>query len=100
MASITQNVKEEVPKAQIEKKLHPSSLQQTQGIKSYSQNVQNLNQDDDIVDIDSHVTDYQPVIDGNCEPDNNLIPQSIPKNIENILGQQLIQECVLTNKNA
>ena len=42
VASITQNVKEEVPKAQIQKKLQLSFLQQTQGIKNHSQNVQNL----------------------------------------------------------
>ena len=32
------------------------------------------------------MTDYQMAINGNCDPHNNALSQSSPKNIENIFG--------------
>ena len=86
VASITKNVKQDVPNPYIENQCQPSSLQQTQGTKIHRHNVQNLQKDDDVVDRDSHVTDYHMGINGNCEPYNNVIPQTGPKNIKNTFG--------------
>ena len=86
VASITKNVKQDVPNPYITNQLQLSSLQQTQSMKIHSHNVQNLQKDDDVVDRDSHMTDYHLVINGNCEPYNNAISQTSPKNIKNTFG--------------
>ena len=86
MAPISKTVSAPLPKSKIQKQLHSTSLQQTQNSQRQSHTLLNLHRDDDMVDIDRHRTDYQPAINRNCEPDNNLIPQSSPKNIKNFCG--------------
>ena len=52
-----------------------------------SQDVNRQHQKGDVRDLDIHVTDSQPVINGNYEPDNRNILESKPQNVENIVGR-------------
>ena len=54
-----------------------------------SQDVNRQHQEGDVRDLNTHVTDSQPVINGNYEPDNKNILESKPQNVENIVGNAI-----------
>ena len=68
------------------KQLQTTVFQKSQGSDSLAYSPKNLNRDDVTVDTDSHTTDYLLVTNRNSEPDDNLLSQSSPQDMQNILG--------------
>ena len=68
------------------KNLHCNSSQETVNTDSVSQNVNNQQPVDDIIDLNSHVANCHLLINGNCEPDNRITLENSPKNVENVIG--------------
>ena len=65
---------------------HCNSSQETVNTDSVSQNVNNQQPVDDVIDLNSHVANCHLLINGNCEPDNRITLENSPKNVENIIG--------------
>ena len=68
------------------KQLQTTVFRKSQGSDSLVYSPKNLNRDDVTVDTDSHTTDYLLAINRNSEPDNNLLSQSSPQDMQNISG--------------
>ena len=86
MASIATYKKYPERKLESLKNLHCNSSQETVNTDSVSQNVNNQQPVDDVIDLNSHVANCHLLINGNCEPDNRITLENSPKNVENIIG--------------
>ena len=73
-------------KAQIGKMLQSNTRQKTEGTELNNQGVNNIHQKGDVIYLDSHVADYQPVINGNCDPQDKNLIESNPKDTNTVLG--------------
>ena len=71
---------------EIIQKFESNSPQKTVDIDSNSQNSNTRFPVGDIIDLGSHVTDSQLVINGNCEPDNKTFLKNNPNNVSNVVG--------------
>ena len=83
---ITLDTQQVVLNAHIGKMVQSNTPQKTEGTELNNQEINNIQQKGDVIDLDSHMTDYQPVFDGNCDLKNKKLIESNPKDTNIVLG--------------